>query len=286
MLKICLASALFKPANPSYLGFPGTNPNVKFVDNIDEADFTLYMCQSDGQAVIDDIQKLCSYPKTAIILTSSDHDYLKYCGANTLYFSPTRTNSRFCVPYVYDLKPEWEKAWEGERPITLSFRGSIRTYEPRAQIVDLFNLLKTMGNNNCVFEDFHIWSNDNKNVSFAQRRYADLLKHSKFVLCPRGNGGSSMRLQEAIIAGAIPILVNDELTPFGLTLDLPRADFGATLYSTVSQYLYLNQEIVAACRNKLMDYVSKRLAIDLNRGCVGTIGYSEHLFDMAREVLK
>ena len=269
-----------------YLGFPGTNPNVKFVDNLEDADFTFYMCQGDGEAVIADIQQLCSYPKTAIIVTSSDMDYLKYCGVNSLYFSPTRTNSRFCVPYVYDLKLGWEKNFTNERPIELSFRGSIRTYEPRAQIPVLFSALQALRNKKCIFEDYHIWDSENKNVDLAQRRYADLLTHSKFVLCPRGNGGSSMRLQEAIIAGAIPILVDDINTPFGLHLDLPRSEFGATLYSSVSKHLALNNEIIAACRDKLIRYVSKCMAIDLDRGCSGTVGYSEYVFDVAREVLQ
>ena len=38
--------------------------------------------------------------------------------------------------------------------------------------------------------------------------------NSTFVLCPRGNGPSSIRVLEAMAAGAIPILIDDYTTPF------------------------------------------------------------------------
>lgn len=41
-------------------------------------------------------------------------------------------------------------------------------------------------------------------------RYADVLRRSKFVLCPRGSGTSSIRLFETLRAGRIPIIISDQ----------------------------------------------------------------------------
>jgi len=42
--------------------------------------------------------------------------------------------------------------------------------------------------------------------------------NSTFVLCPKGNGPSSIRVLEAMAAGAIPILIDDYTLPFEDTL--------------------------------------------------------------------
>jgi glycosyltransferase involved in cell wall biosynthesis len=43
--------------------------------------------------------------------------------------------------------------------------------------------------------------------------YADVLGRSKFVLCPRGRGASSIRLFEALRVGRCPVIVSDEWLP-------------------------------------------------------------------------
>jgi hypothetical protein len=42
-----------------------------------------------------------------------------------------------------------------------------------------------------------------------------VLQQTIFGLCPRGNGVSSIRFVETILNGGIPVLMNDELLPFG-----------------------------------------------------------------------
>ena len=43
-----------------------------------------------------------------------------------------------------------------------------------------------------------------------QLEYADLLANSKFILCPRGIGPSSIRLFEAMQAGRVPVIISDD----------------------------------------------------------------------------
>lgn len=44
------------------------------------------------------------------------------------------------------------------------------------------------------------------------KEYKDILARSRFSLCPRGTGASTVRFWESIEAGAIPILISDEMT--------------------------------------------------------------------------
>ena len=46
----------------------------------------------------------------------------------------------------------------------------------------------------------------------AKLEYQDLLARSRFSLCPRGTGASTLRFWESLQAGAIPILIADEMT--------------------------------------------------------------------------
>jgi hypothetical protein len=48
------------------------------------------------------------------------------------------------------------------------------------------------------FRDFH-----------HSRTYAELIKRSKFVLCPRGFGVSSIRIFEAMWLGRVPVIISD-----------------------------------------------------------------------------
>jgi hypothetical protein len=46
-----------------------------------------------------------------------------------------------------------------------------------------------------------------------QRRYADSITKSAFVLCPRGGGTSSFRLFETMMLGRVPVIISDEWVP-------------------------------------------------------------------------
>lgn len=54
----------------------------------------------------------------------------------------------------------------------------------------------------------------------AIARYAELVTRSKFVLCPRGHGPSSLRLYETLRANRVPVVISDDWLP------PPRIDWG------------------------------------------------------------
>jgi hypothetical protein len=44
-------------------------------------------------------------------------------------------------------------------------------------------------------------------------RYQEILARSRFVLCPRGRGTSSLRLYETLAAGRVPVIISDDWVP-------------------------------------------------------------------------
>ena len=57
--------------------------------------------------------------------------------------------------------------------------------------------------------EFDLFSESGEKRSF-QERFAKMMEESKFVLCPRGAGASSIRLFEAMQMGVAPIIISDD----------------------------------------------------------------------------
>lgn len=69
-----------------------------------------------------------------------------------------------------------------------------------------------------VVEDssgFTFYSDKGDPAGFRRRqeRFIDLMQRSKFVLCPRGYGSSSIRMYETLRAGRVPVVLADEWVP-------------------------------------------------------------------------
>lgn len=60
---------------------------------------------------------------------------------------------------------------------------------------------------------FNTFTHDRAGKEEAQRRYLDIALRSKFVLCPRGVGPSSIRLFEALRLGIAPVIISDAWLP-------------------------------------------------------------------------
>ena len=58
-----------------------------------------------------------------------------------------------------------------------------------------------------------VWSQGTCAVRQFQADYADVMARSKFILCPRGCGASSIRLFEAMRAGVAPVIISDAWVP-------------------------------------------------------------------------
>jgi hypothetical protein len=92
-----------------------------------------------------------------------------------------------------------------EPDLLFSFVGS-RTARCRSA---LFDLRHPEG----VIEEvtrFMFWDETSPQYAERRRRFSEVLSRSRFVLCPRGRGTSSIRLYEAIAAGRVPVIISDD----------------------------------------------------------------------------
>jgi hypothetical protein len=60
---------------------------------------------------------------------------------------------------------------------------------------------------------FNAFTHEKEGKEAAQRRYLEISLRSKFILCPRGVGASSIRLFESLRLGIAPIIISDAWLP-------------------------------------------------------------------------
>lgn len=115
-------------------------------------------------------------------------------------------------------RPRYQRAWAYfPRPPTLpsdapdllfSFVGSM-THRCR------FPLLSLEGEDAVVeaVSGFTFYDSSSRDFAARRARFANVLGRSRFVLCPRGQGTSSIRLYEALSVGRVPVIISDEWVP-------------------------------------------------------------------------
>ena len=129
---------------------------------------------------------------------------------NTLWeFKRTRTGAY--GPETFNPEVRRHEFAEGDysgKKYLFSFIG--RASHPiRSQLVSL-NLKRQ----DAILEDssnFSFWKcRDDTERTKREKHYYEVLKHSKFCLCPRGFGTSSIRLFESMSMGISPIIISDD----------------------------------------------------------------------------
>jgi hypothetical protein len=73
----------------------------------------------------------------------------------------------------------------------------------------LFGLHAPDGIVECV-RGFTFYDPTSRDFEARRARFEELLSRSRFVLCPRGKGTSSIRLYEALAAGRVPVIISDD----------------------------------------------------------------------------
>jgi hypothetical protein len=94
------------------------------------------------------------------------------------------------------------------RPYLFSFVGSTASHTVRRGIMEL-------GRPDALLIETQAGPGDPGALTREeyQQRYADSVKQSAFVLCPRGGGASSFRLFEAMMLGRVPVIIADQWVP-------------------------------------------------------------------------
>ncbi|MGH9105882.1 MAG: exostosin domain-containing protein [Acidimicrobiales bacterium] len=89
--------------------------------------------------------------------------------------------------------------------LLFSFVGT-RTHPCRDAILDLGSRRAHLE----PVEGFMFWDTSSPNFEERRRNFAEVIYRSKFVLCPRGHGTSSIRLYEVLSAGRVPVVIADD----------------------------------------------------------------------------
>jgi len=100
-----------------------------------------------------------------------------------------------------------------ELPYLFSFMGSVRNAPVRAKLASLHHGRSFFQNTEQDFVRILNRKMDRRERFDYDRRYAELTKASKFVLCPRGLSASSIRLFETMRMGRVPVILADDWVP-------------------------------------------------------------------------
>jgi hypothetical protein len=158
-------------------------------------------------------------PNRAYVYDETD---LPWCALPGLYVSMPARSLRpalqVSVPYfaVEDPRGRVDDLDDGaDRDLLFSLAAS-RSHPCR---VPLFDLRSARG----IVDEavgFTFYDPSSKDFALRRRRFAELVVRSKFVLCPRGSGTSSIRLYEVMAAGRVPVVISDDWVP-PPTIDWP-----------------------------------------------------------------
>ena len=98
-------------------------------------------------------------------------------------------------------------------PYLFSFMGSIANARVRRDLAQLRHRRAYFQNTESDFSRLLHREMSPRDRRDYYRRYAELTKASKFILCPRGLGAGTVRLFETMRMGRVPVILSDEWVP-------------------------------------------------------------------------
>jgi len=98
-------------------------------------------------------------------------------------------------------------------PYLFSFMGSIKTARVRRDLATLVHPRSFFQDTAEDFDRVLHGKMDRRERMDYHRRFAELIKGSKFVLCPRGLSATSVRLYETMRMGRVPVILSDGWVP-------------------------------------------------------------------------
>ena len=132
-----------------------------------------------------------------------------YASINRRWYDPERTRSGFYLD-VFDKSFLAEEPSTTDREYLYSFIGQLSTDPIRAALADLSHPSQF------VFDTSPYWPYADLPADTRQAledQYVDVARRSRFVLCPRGRGVSSIRLFEMLRMGRAPVIIADDWVP-------------------------------------------------------------------------
>ena len=195
-----------------------------------------------------------------------DERDMPWCALPGLYVSmPSRsfdTRYQRAAPYAWLSDRELRSRRTTEPTLLFSFVGST-THKVRSEILRLQHPRARLEDTG------HFVFYDRSSPDYGSRRkfFLDTLSQSKFVLCPRGHGSSSIRLFETIAAGRVPVVISDSWHPpaglawQGFCLFVPECEVREIpAYLVDKEKLF--PEMAARSSEQFDTYLSQRVRFD------------------------
>ncbi|MCE0523161.1 MAG: glycosyltransferase family 47 protein [Methylacidiphilales bacterium] len=133
-----------------------------------------------------------------------------YASIEKNWYSPRRVRSGFYLSALQNPYTEFDPA--PERDLLYSFVGSVNTAPVRAELAKLRHSRSVFIDTSKESLPIQVGGTPEQRAVFW-KKYADIARRSKFVLCPRGIGTSSMRLFEMMQMGRAPVILADAWVP-------------------------------------------------------------------------
>ena len=172
---------------------------------------THHMKDNDGfkEHLEQNLPYFSKYPEKHIFFVGSDDNRPIACLEKSIKFAfSTKKNTNDIPIYYQPIIPVPVKPSRIELAnFDVSFQGYMcnDVRKRMAKAVLSSNLKKVVINTRYWFQKFM-----RHDTTVVERNYAGLIQMSKFILCPRGFGTSSVRFYETLAYGRIPILISDE----------------------------------------------------------------------------
>jgi hypothetical protein len=124
------------------------------------------------------------------------------------WYDPSRVRSGFYLDvFDHDFLPDGDIS---PRDVLYSFVGHRANHVLREQIFGLQH------ENQCLIDTSSFWPYgelSSETRTMLEEQYVDVARRSRFVLCPRGLGASSIRLFEMMRMGRAPVILSDAWVP-------------------------------------------------------------------------
>ncbi|MES1185308.1 MAG: exostosin family protein [Myxococcales bacterium] len=154
-----------------------------------------------------------SMPDKCFVYNSSDNPVAHlpglYASIDKKRYDPSRTRSAHYLS-THIIRPEAKTKPIADRSLLFSFSGAAKNASVREQLMLLRHPRGRCLDTSAIATT--VWYDDAKKKTFVDE-YASLLADTKFALCPRGRGASSMRLFEAMRVGCVPVVLSDAWVP-------------------------------------------------------------------------
>lgn len=270
-MRIVEAHHVAEIKHTGYRGFMGINPRIRRTA-VENAEYIWYCSWGDSPHIAEDLAKITAFSKNSIPVVSvvlGDQDYSHGLDSEGLkrHFSTTTNNWPYRVPNHY---AEYGIVKPARKTVFASFCGTFQTWPPRAKLVEL-------ACSDVVIIERNFWIYDHAERCRLAIGYKNLLNSSKFSLCPRGAGPSSIRLMESILSGAVPIMIDDDSRPFGNSMEFALKTSTEKVRDALDAARQMSESEYAD-RFALMNVFKETyLKIDDRSRCVNTLGYTEYI---------